>query len=82
MFPDARWVPVSRPGLPGGTVTVYRWANRAASEQHALIGNVDGVQYLTTTGALIEALSGGPMADLLSKVRKLGDAAPRPPAGV
>ena len=34
--------------------------------------------------ALIEALSGVPMADLLSKVRKIGDRAPRPgePAGV
>ena len=32
--------------------------------------------------ALVEALSGVPMGDLLSKVRKLGDSAGRPPVGV
>src|SRR5262249_11616512 len=32
--------------------------------------------------ALVEALSGVPMTELLAKVRKLGDKAPRPPAGV
>ena len=32
--------------------------------------------------ALVEALSGVPMTDLLSKVRKLGDKAGHPPAGV
>jgi Carboxypeptidase regulatory-like domain len=57
VFPDARWIPVTRPGLPGTTITVYRWANRVASEGHAVIGNVDGVPYLTTAGAIIDTAS-------------------------
>jgi hypothetical protein len=57
VFPDARWISVVRPGLAGSTVTVYRWANRIASEGHAVIGNVDGVGYLSSTGASIGAAS-------------------------
>jgi hypothetical protein len=53
VFPDARWIPLSRPGLDNGTVRVYRWANRAASEANALIQNVDGVEYLATNGTVL-----------------------------
>lgn len=55
VYPDARWIAVTRPGLPGSNVTIYRWANRAASEANALITNVDGVEYRSPAGASIGA---------------------------
>ena len=43
---------------------------------HKLTG--DMTEIAAQVPALVEALSGVPMADLLSKVRKIGDKAPRP----
>ena len=44
---------------------------------HKLTG--DMTEIAAQVPALFEALSGMPMSDLLSKVRKIGDKAPRPP---
>ena len=46
---------------------------------HKITG--DMTEIAAQVPALIEALSGVPMSDLLSKVRKIGDKAPRPAAG-
>ena len=47
---------------------------------HKLTG--DMTEIAAQVPALFETLSGTPMADLLSKVRKIGDNTKRPPAGV
>ncbi len=39
------------PSLNGKQLTVYRWANRAASENDGLLTNLDGFQYLDPSGA-------------------------------
>ena len=43
---------------------------------HKITGDI--TEIAAQVPALFEALSGMPMADLLSKVRKIGDKAPRP----
>jgi hypothetical protein len=49
-FPDARWTPLSRPGLDNSPVTVYRWVNRLSSQSSGIIGNVEGASYLAPNG--------------------------------
>ena len=50
VFPDARWLAITRPGLAPGTVTIYRWFNRAASQGTGLITNVNEFAYLAANG--------------------------------
>jgi hypothetical protein len=51
LYPSARWTPTSVPnGLTGGPLTVYNWANRAASQDDHLITNPDGYVYLDVEG--------------------------------
>ncbi len=52
-FPDARWIALSRQGLNNSPITVYRWANRAATQSNGVIGNVEGLQYLAPNGAVL-----------------------------
>jgi hypothetical protein len=51
LYPSARWTPTVVPnGLTNGSLTVYNWANRAASESDHLITNPDGYLYLDPSG--------------------------------
>jgi flotillin len=63
-------------------ITIVSTGNGNSSGMHKLTG--DMTEIAAQVPALFEALSGTPMADLLSKVRKLGDKSPRrgEPAGV
>ena len=61
-------------------ITIVSTGNGHASGMHKLTG--DMTEIAAQVPALFEALSGTPMADLLSKVRKIGDSSKRPPAGV
>jgi hypothetical protein len=45
VYPQARWLASSRPGLDGRALSVYRWLNHRAGDPPT-IGNVDGVTYL------------------------------------
>jgi hypothetical protein len=60
LYPDARWTPTTvtaatgdDPALSGKQLTVYRWANRADSENRGILTNVDGFQYLDPNGAIL-----------------------------
>ncbi|HTM24619.1 MAG TPA: SPFH domain-containing protein [Vicinamibacterales bacterium] len=61
-------------------ITIVSTGNGSSSGMHKLTG--DMTEIAAQVPALFEALSGTPMSELLSKVRKLGDKAPRPPAAV
>ena len=63
-------------------ITIVSTGNGHASGLNKLTG--DMTEIAAQVPALVEALSGMPMSDLLSKVRKIGDKAPRDgqPAGV
>jgi flotillin len=62
-------------------ITIVSTGNGSASGMHKLTG--DMTEIAAQVPALFEALSGTPMSDLMSKVRKLGDKAGRgEPAGV
>src|SRR5689334_6109958 len=57
-------------------ITIVSTGNGSSTGLHKLTGDV--TEIAAQVPALFEALSGMPMADLLSKVRKIGDKAPRP----
>jgi flotillin len=57
-------------------ITIVSTGNGSSSGLHKLTG--DMTEIAAQVPALFEALSGTPMSDLLSKVRKIGDKAPRP----
>jgi flotillin len=63
-------------------ITIVSTGNGNSAGLHKLTGDI--TEIAAQVPALFEALSGMPMNDLLSKVRKIGDKAPRPnePAGV
>ena len=63
-------------------ITIVSTGDGPTTGMHKLTG--DMTEIAAKVPALVEALSGVQMSDLLSKVRKLGDRAPRPgaPAGV
>jgi len=63
-------------------ITVVSTGNGSSTGMHKVTSDLTDIA--AQVPALVEALSGVPMGDLLSKVRKLGDKAPRPgePAGV
>jgi hypothetical protein len=44
VYPDARWLALRRPGLDGGTLSIYRWLNRRDGDA-PMISNVDGTIY-------------------------------------
>jgi hypothetical protein len=44
VYPDARWLALTRPGLDGRTLSIYRWLNRRDGEAPT-ITNVDGTTY-------------------------------------
>jgi flotillin len=60
-------------------ITIVSTGNGSSSGLHKLTG--DMTEIAAQVPALFEALSGTPLSDLLSKVRKIGDNA-HPPAGV
>ncbi len=60
-------------------ITIVSTGNGASTGMHKLTG--DMTEIAAQVPALFEALSGTPMADLLSKVRKIGDNS-HPPTGV
>jgi flotillin len=62
-------------------ITIVSTGNGSSSGLHKLTG--DMTEIAAQVPALFEALSGTPMSELLSKVRKIGDKATRPdaPAG-
>ena len=52
--PSARWTPTTLNNpLTNTPITLYRWANRSASDADYLIRNVEGFQFLTPTGEVI-----------------------------
>jgi flotillin len=57
-------------------ITIVSTGNGTSSGLHKLTG--DMTEIAAQVPALFEALSGTPMSELLSKVRKIGDKAPRP----
>jgi flotillin len=63
-------------------ITVVSKGNGSSTGMHKVTSDLTDIA--AQVPALVEALSGVPMGELLSKVRKLGDKAPRPgePAGV
>ena len=63
-------------------ITIVSTGNGTSSGMHKITGDI--TEIAAQVPALFEALSGMPMSELLSKVRKIGDKAPRPgePAGV
>jgi flotillin len=63
-------------------ITILSTGNGASTGMHKLTGDL--TEIAAQVPALVEALSGVPMSDLLSKVRKIGDKAPPPdvPAAV
>jgi flotillin len=63
-------------------ITIVSTGNGSSSGMHKITGDI--TEMAAQVPALFEALSGMPMSELLSKVRKIGDKAPRPgePAGV
>jgi flotillin len=63
-------------------ITIVSTGNGNSAGLHKVTGDI--TEIAAQVPALFEALSGMPMNDLLSKVRKIGDKAPRPnePAGV
>jgi flotillin len=60
-------------------ITIVSTGNGNSAGLHKLTG--DMTEIAAQVPALFEALSGTPLADLLSKVRKIGDKAPRPSGG-
>jgi flotillin len=56
-------------------ITIVSTGNNGNTGMHKLTG--DMIEIAAQVPALVEALSGVPMADLLAKVRKIGDKAPR-----
>jgi len=57
-------------------ITIVSTGNGNSTGMHKLTGDI--TEIAAQVPALFEALSGMPMADLLGKIRKLGDKAPRP----
>jgi flotillin len=57
-------------------ITIVSTGNGSSSGVHKLTGDI--TEMAAQVPALFEALSGMPMSDLLSKIRKIGDKAPRP----
>ena len=52
--PNATWSPVTvTNGLTNAPLTLYRWANRAATQTDFLIRNIDGFVYKDPSGATI-----------------------------
>ncbi len=51
LLPSARWTPTEVPNaLTGGTLTVYNWANRSASEDDRIKTNPEGFVYRDAQG--------------------------------
>ncbi len=51
VYPDARWTPTTvTNGVTGQPLTVYNWANRAASETTPILTNPDGFVYRDPSG--------------------------------
>ena len=61
-------------------ITVVSTGSNGSTGMHKVTSDL--TEIAAQVPALVEALSGVPMGDLLSKVRKLGDSAGRPPVGV
>ena len=54
VYPDATWTPNTvTNGLTGQPLTVYKWANRSASENNVLYTNPDGFQYKAPDGSVV-----------------------------
>src|SRR5262249_49369201 len=53
VMPDARWTPFQQVNGLGQTMTLYKWANRTASESNLLITNPDGFQFLDPSGNVV-----------------------------
>jgi flotillin len=60
-------------------ITIVSTGNGSSSGLHKVTGDI--TEIAAQVPALFEALSGMPMSELLSKVRKIGDKAPRPADG-
>jgi flotillin len=60
-------------------ITIVSTGNGNSTGLHKLTGDV--TEIAAQVPALFEALSGMPMSDLLSKIRKIGDKPPRPEVG-
>ena len=52
VYPDARWLALTRTGLDGRAVSIYRWLNRGADDAPT-IANVDGTVYRAADGGTL-----------------------------
>jgi len=53
VLPSARWTPFTQVNGLGESMTLYKWANRSASQDDLLITNVDGFQFLDPSGNVL-----------------------------
>ena len=68
VYPDARWLPLVRPGLEGQPLTIYRWLNRQPGDAPT-IADVDGTAYHGSDGqALGIAAAGRDYAGIIGHV--------------
>jgi hypothetical protein len=56
VLPSARWTPFTQNNGLGKPMTLYKWANVAASEDDLLITNPDGFQYKDPSGNVLGTL--------------------------
>jgi len=56
VLPSARWTPFTQVNGLGQSMTLYKWANVAASEEDLLITNPDGFQYKDPSGNVLGTL--------------------------
>ena len=68
VYPDARWLALTRPGLDGQPVTIYRWLNRQPGDAPAIV-DVDGTTYRAFDGqSLGIAAAGRDYAGIIGRV--------------
>jgi hypothetical protein len=56
VLPSARWTPFSQTNGLGQSMTLYRWTNRAASEDDKIVTNPDGFQFKDPSGNVLGTL--------------------------
>jgi len=56
VLPSARWTPFTQTNGLGSQMTLYKWANRTASQDDLLITNPDGFQFKDPSGNVIGSI--------------------------
>ena len=58
VYPASRWLALSRPGLEGRPLTIYRWLNRTAGDAPTIV-DVDGITYQAGDGQPLGSAAAG-----------------------